>query len=521
MKVFLIIAIGLSTGILHSQTTFCAKNDSGAVLPNLEVTISGQSLGRTNNEGKIEVDVFKGDTIYFISKEMYGEYIATENDPKALQEIECMRVLDVAYAPLSLPMSPVIYSEEEPPRPGYELRKWFSEHLSYPQSAIDECRQGKCYARFEVEPDGSISNISVRKGVPFAPQCDSVVVNMLSSMPKWTPHKVYGKAEKQIFMVSIRFVLEGKCGPSVIFSMKTGSDHPYLEVYHNRQHVGQVGDDAFPLDLAIGDTVTFVSRKWYYQYVATKVQVTEQLSCLRKADAVIIKPEFPEGSFSPPDVSPKFPGGKRALKKWLSANKRETDNTEKCRFYMQFTVEPDGKITNHDIIEAQSTCGESCYQEVFRLMEMMPDWSPALENGKPVRTFYTIPIEFEPQKKDLLRGPIPKPEVAPQFPGGKRAVNKWVRSHMKLPKKGKRQKMILRCTIETDGSISEVRIVEFFPDPAPYCFNAKELCKSMPKWIPAQDAAGNPVRAYALVTAYCTAAVKRKLTNEQIKTIYR
>jgi protein TonB len=38
--------------------------------------------------------------------------------------------------------------------------------------------------------------------------------------------------------------------------------------------------------------------------------------------------------------------------------------------------------------------GWGCDDEATRLIKQMPNWTPGKMNGKPVRTYYTLPIVF-------------------------------------------------------------------------------------------------------------------------------
>ena len=48
----------------------------------------------------------------------------------------------------------------------------------------------KVYSKFIVEKDGSISNISVVKGLDD--KIDNEIIRVLGMMPNWTPGKEYG-----------------------------------------------------------------------------------------------------------------------------------------------------------------------------------------------------------------------------------------------------------------------------------------------------------------------------------------
>ena len=61
---------------------------------------------------------------------------------------------------------------------------------------------------------------------------------------------------------------------------------------------------------------------------------------------------------------------------------------------VQFVINADGKIDQNDIKILRSP-GQPLSEEVIRLIRKMPKWQPALRNGKPVRSYFTLPITFK------------------------------------------------------------------------------------------------------------------------------
>lgn len=87
------------------------------------------------------------------------------------------------------------------------LKKYMAENLRYPQMAIENELQGKCYLQFIVTETGEITNIKVKKGVPNCPECDKEAIRMAKSMPKWIPGKKKGKAVDSTFSLPVTFKL--------------------------------------------------------------------------------------------------------------------------------------------------------------------------------------------------------------------------------------------------------------------------------------------------------------------------
>lgn len=97
--------------------------------------------------------------------------------------------------------------EEEPEFPGgqIELHKFLRENLKYPQIAIDSNFQGKVYAAFVVEEDGSVTNITIKRGAHSS--LDAEVIRLIGLMPKWKPGMIGGKAIRSRFVLPINFYL--------------------------------------------------------------------------------------------------------------------------------------------------------------------------------------------------------------------------------------------------------------------------------------------------------------------------
>lgn len=87
------------------------------------------------------------------------------------------------------------------------FQKYQAENLNYPQVALENGFQGRCYLQFIVTETGVITTIEVKRGVPDCPECDKEAIRMVKSMPKWIPGKINGKPVKSRFMLPVTFKL--------------------------------------------------------------------------------------------------------------------------------------------------------------------------------------------------------------------------------------------------------------------------------------------------------------------------
>jgi protein TonB len=97
------------------------------------------------------------------------------------------------------------FPDQEATFPGGQaaLQKWIVENIQYPQASIDMGDQGKVYLSFVVEPDGSITNIVVERGV--SNELDREAKRVVRAMPKWTPGESKGKKARVRCRIPINF----------------------------------------------------------------------------------------------------------------------------------------------------------------------------------------------------------------------------------------------------------------------------------------------------------------------------
>lgn len=91
-------------------------------------------------------------------------------------------------------------------------------------------------------------------------------------------------------------------------------------------------------------------------------------------------------------VQPEFPGGIGAFLKYVQSNFRipEVEQNMVARIYVSFVVEKDGTLTD---IKVTRDPGYGMGKEAERVLRSVKTkWSPGIQNGKPVRARYNLPI---------------------------------------------------------------------------------------------------------------------------------
>lgn len=98
--------------------------------------------------------------------------------------------------------------EEMPEFPGgaAKMMEYIQKNIKYPMMARESDIQGRVFVSFVVEPDGSITNVSVMRGIGGG--CDEEALRVVQSMPNWKPGKQRGSAVRCSFTVPIIFKLQ-------------------------------------------------------------------------------------------------------------------------------------------------------------------------------------------------------------------------------------------------------------------------------------------------------------------------
>ena len=98
--------------------------------------------------------------------------------------------------------------EEMPSFPGGEgnLMEYVAKNIKYPQIARETGIQGRVFVGFVVEPDGSISNVKLLRGIGGG--CDEEAMRVIKSLPKWKPGKQRGKPVRVSYQIPVFFKLQ-------------------------------------------------------------------------------------------------------------------------------------------------------------------------------------------------------------------------------------------------------------------------------------------------------------------------
>ncbi len=99
--------------------------------------------------------------------------------------------------------------EEMPTFMGGDLnkfREWVQRNVHYPAIAVENGIQGKVFIMFVVEPDGSVTNAEIMRGVD--PVLDNESLRVVNESPLWAPGKQSGKTVRVRFAITVNFQLQ-------------------------------------------------------------------------------------------------------------------------------------------------------------------------------------------------------------------------------------------------------------------------------------------------------------------------
>lgn len=85
------------------------------------------------------------------------------------------------------------------------FREWVQKRTNYPQEALDKKVQGRVFLTFIIESDGTVSSVTVVKGVD--PLIDNEAVKAIQGSPKWSPGLQRGQPVRVRYSMWLSFVI--------------------------------------------------------------------------------------------------------------------------------------------------------------------------------------------------------------------------------------------------------------------------------------------------------------------------
>lgn len=224
-----------------------------------------------------------------------------------------------------------------------KLMEWISQHIQYPQNAYDSHTQGRVIVQFLIKEDGSVGDAKIIRSV--FPSLDEEALRVVTTLPKFNPAILDGKAVEYWFTIPIVFRLEDD-----------------LKSHENAKTSAIIATQS---EIKDAPTANFDENRIYHHIV-------EQM--------------------------PEYPGGQAAMLKFIGDNLKYpiglADDFQ-GRVIVKFYVDTLGHVCDPQIVRGLDSALE---KEVLRVVKLFPDFIPAKHFGKKVNAYMTVPISFDPNK---------------------------------------------------------------------------------------------------------------------------
>jgi Gram-negative bacterial tonB protein. len=185
------------------------------------------------------------------------------------------------------------------------------------------------------------------------------------------------------------------------------------------------------------------------------------------------------------------------------------------RVTVQFIVDEVGKITNPIALNA-GRVPFAFKDEAIRVVKSMPDWKPGKQNGRPVKVYYTLPVNFktvqdipvsEKTTENQLTDLPPKEmdhtgvyKFVDEMPEPGYDINMCIYNRIKIPAHDYRYVRIMtRFVVTEDGSLTRIETMNPMPEYEKYEAEARRVVKLFPKWKHPGKMKGQLVKVYYTV----------------------
>ncbi len=200
---------------------------------------------------------------------------------------------------------------------------------------------------------------------------------------------------------------------------------------------------------------------------------------------------------------PDFPGGRKALMKYLHDNIiYPKDATKDGQVVAEFVVGRDGSLSDIKIIYSLD---EACDAEVLRVVMAMPKWQPAKQDGNPVAAYFMLPVKFQKaivdgysQHVDSTATPFRSVENMPGFKGGMHKMRNFLFKNVKIPKGAPKLNgnVLVEFVVKKDGTLADFKIKNHLnPE---YEAEVLRVMSIMPNWEPGRHH-GEVVEVYFML----------------------
>ena len=316
----MILMSGCSGTTSSNQSSETLQGEPVAPIEQIEATVS------IEDEGELpaikDTVVIKKGEIEDTKYPVVGEIIDPEQEDKVYEAIVDVR--------------PTFPGGDE------KLMEWISQHIQYPQNVYDSHIQGRVIVQFLVKEDGSVGDAKIIRSV--FPSLDEEALRVVTTLPKFNPAILDGKAVEYWFTIPIVFRLED--------DLKS----------HEKAKTSAI--IATQSEIKDASTANFDENRIYH--------IVEQM--------------------------PEYPGGQTALLKFIGANLKYPKEMVGCfqgSVRVRFYVDSLGHVCDPQIVRGLDSALD---REVLRVVRLFPEFIPGQHEGMKVNVYMNLPISFDPNR---------------------------------------------------------------------------------------------------------------------------
>ena len=292
-----------------------------------------------------------------------------------------------------------------------EVVNFLSKTMVYPEEAMKKNEHGKVIVQFVIGKTGKVENAKVLRGV--SNELDAEALRVVNLLPDWTPGEQNGQKVPVYRIIPI------------LFQNATVEDSWQI----NYKTVVVINDVKMPENfntniLNLDKIATVSILKPFPKEVKSKLiskygKMAANGVLLITSNKHEIQYSLPDSTLYPPKakdpkckeeaIMPSFPGGEEKLLAYIADSIQypfvaKRTNTQ-GKVYVKFMVDTDGKVSEVSTIRS---IDYFLGKEAVRVIQTLPDWTPATQCGKKINIMVSLPVNFkldlpDSEKKEWVR----------------------------------------------------------------------------------------------------------------------
>lgn len=282
-----------------------------------------------------------------------------------------------------------------------EMEDFIQNNISIDESTLLNNNFETINVTCTVEKNGKLSNIKSTQFIDYTTALEALRIARI--MPEWSPAWNFGKKARAFITIPIKFKK-----PDNYKKQISEIENRYLAAHDTCGLCSQLESHSLRNGFLISqypfcfkrDSLILKDNSIKYIYD----DYTYSIVYLNKCKDDLIFQHFNSENrcinrLSINDTPPTFPGGDQARIKFISTTIKyppyARDKGIQGIVYINFVVNTDGSITD---IEIERSPDSDLSKEAIRVVKAMPKWTPAMQDDKPVKVKFYMPLKFTLQQ---------------------------------------------------------------------------------------------------------------------------